>query len=754
MQQVPSPLLGVETPSALRRHRVWPPWAMALLLVLAVLLAYSNSLHSPFTYDDYCDVLDQYTIRHLWPLRDVLILPGKGWLNRPLVTLSFALNYAFGGVRPFGFHLVNLAVHLLASLTLLGVVRRTLLLPCFQERFKDQISALALGIAALWALHPLVTESVSYITQRYESVVSLLILATFYAFLRSLESRKLLWQVLAVLACALALQSKEIAVSLPLLVLCFDRAFVAGSFRGAMRERRWFYLGLVLTWLPFLYVQLHAAPRTFAASGYTMPWWKYALNQPRVVLHYLRMVIWPHPLVFDYFWQPTTSWKPLAPGIVAALVLLGFTIWAFFKRPRLAFLPLLFLAILAPTSSVMPILDLAVEHRMYLPLVPALVALVLVVHAGLRVVRERWGARLAWMNFLVAALFAAILATLGILTYLRNEDYKDPLDLWYSVILASPHNPRGHNNYAYQLIERGRLQEAIQEYGKAVQIAPGTPLFESNYGLSLGKAGRYQEGLEHLRIAVQRDPGTPAYLDNLGVVLLMKGSVANAEICFQTALGMDSKDGTALAGMSSVMQAKRDLPQAKVYILRALEADPYNPGLWEQKAYILSDLGDREGARAAFRQTLRAMFSAEKICSLAWAIHQRGYDLEALAALDQVDRMVPGHLRARMERAWILAASADAGIRNGAEAARLAQGVLEAQQGVRTPEILDLVAVAYASAGRFEEAVALVQEGLSKSKDQRESWVPILQAHLALFSVNKPVVEAPYVSPAKRGAKS
>ena len=218
--------------SLFRKDRVWPPWTLGLLLAVAVILAYSNSLNSPFTYDDYSDVLEQVTIRHLWPLRDVFYLPGKGFMNRPLVNLSFALDYALGGLRPFAFHLTNLAIHICASLALLGVIRRSLSLPVFGERFKAHISALALVPTAFWALHPLATESVSYITQRYESMMALFVLCTFYTVLRSVTSpRPRLWQAWAVLSCLLALGSKEVAVSLPVLVLLFDRFFLAGSFR-------------------------------------------------------------------------------------------------------------------------------------------------------------------------------------------------------------------------------------------------------------------------------------------------------------------------------------------------------------------------------------------------------------------------------------------------------------------------------------------------------------------------------------------
>jgi hypothetical protein len=236
-------------------------------------------------------------------------------------------------------------------------------------------------ITALWALHPLGTEAVSYITQRYESLTALFILLTFYCFLRSLgSSHPLRWELLAALNSLIALGSKEVAVSVPILVLLFDRGFTAGTFRKAWQDRRPLYLGMLLAWACFAYIQLHAMKRPFAGFELTTPWWRYALNQPAVILHYLRLTIWPHPLVFDYFWPVSKTWRPLLPGLLAMGVLLVFTGWALVKKPMLSFLPLIFFAILAPTSSVMPILDLAVEHRMYLPMIPVIAALVLALH--------------------------------------------------------------------------------------------------------------------------------------------------------------------------------------------------------------------------------------------------------------------------------------------------------------------------------------------------------------------------------------
>lgn len=723
------------------------PWLLGLLLALLVVLAYVNTLHSPFTYDDYNDVLDNTSIRHLWPLWEVFRIPGQGFMTRPVANLTFAVDYALGGPKPFWFHLTNLLIHLGAALVLLGLVRRTLLRPVFRGRFVATAPTLALVIAGLWALHPVDTEAVAYITQRYESLASLFILLTLYALGRSDGSpHRRLWEVVAALACLGALGSKEIAVSLPLLAWLYDRTFLAGRFREAWRARRPLYLALLLDWAIFAYIQTHPIPRPFAGFGLHTPWWRYALNQPDVILHYLRLAVWPHPLVFDYFWQPVMIWRHLIPGIVGVGGLLAFTVWALVKRPLLAFLPACFFAILGPTSSFMPILDLATEYRMYLPLAAVVAALIVGLHAlWLRSEAGSPGRRRTF-RILLATGLAGITTALGAMTYLRNEDYRDPMDLWGSVAAAAPDNPRGHNNYAFHLALAGYLPRALQEYRKAIALAPGMAMFHSNYGLALTRAGQYEQGLKQLRMAVELDPTTSKYVDNLGFTLLLKGSIASAATCFETARQMNPKDDLALAGLASILQMKHQGAKALVDLQQAIALNPYYPGYRWQTSQILLDLSRTAEAQAAFQETIRLEPNALKVSDYAWTMHLRGQDGEALRALRQALATKPGDTKTEIRLAWILATSPDTTLRNGPEAIRLASDVLRAMQPIRSPELLDVLAVAQAEAGQYPAAQATLQEALAKAADHPLDYRTMLQTQLAAFQQGQPWLDRPAAS--------
>lgn len=729
-------------PQGVPRWGVWFVWLSGLLLLLGVVLAYSQCLRSPFAYDDYYDVLENGTIRRLWPIWGMFHVAGKGFMTRPVTNLTFALDYAVSGPKPLMFHISNVVIHLATSFAYWGVLRRALVLPVFGTRFTRHRSTLALAAALLWALHPLNTEAVSYITQRYESLMALFVLLTFYLVIRSHTSaRPEKWEFLGVLACLLALGCKEVAVSLPLLVLLFDRCFLAESFQAAWRRRRNFYFGLLLAWGCFAFIQTHAVPRAFAGFELTTPWWRYALNQPAVILHYLRLTVWPHPMVLDYYWPVVIAWRPLIPGLLVIGGLLAFSFWALVRKPHLAFLPIAFFAILAPTSSVMPILDLAVEHRMYLPLMAVILALVLGVHELWGKVDCWWPRAKSWIRLGMVVAFAMVVSVLGILTYLRNEDYRDPMDLWRSVIEAVPRNPRAHNNYAFNLDAVGLLAQANQEYAKTVELAPGNALFQSNYGLTLAKIGRYQEALEHIRIAVKLAPENSKYLNNLGFVLIMKGSIDNAAICFETALQVNPKDEQGYAGLSTVMQSKKNHLKAAEYIQKAIEGNPYNPIYLFQKSEILLDLGDVPGARTAFFQALRLEPSAEKMSNFAWSMHNRSMDSEAVLALRKAQEQRPDEVQTKIRLAWVLATSPDATVRNGGEAVKLCEQVLKSKP--RTPETLDLLAVSLAEAGRYADATVVITEALSLARGAREALVPALEGHRQLFEQGKPFRGAP-----------
>ena len=296
--------------------------ARAAVIVVAGLLAYANGLDGPFVFDDYTAIVQNPTIRRVLPLSASLSPPRDTPVaGRPLVNLSLAVNYAAGGLEPRGYHLANLAIHLLAALALCGVVRRTLELDGLHPGLRERARDLAFVSALIWMLHPLQSEVVNYATQRTTSMKGLALLITLYCSIRALGTRPGRWTAAAVVSCAAGMACKESMVIAPILIVLFDRVFVYGSLREAVTRRRVLYAGLAASWI-VLAALMAQAPRTTVGFGGGISAWTYLLNQATVIVDYLRLIAWPRALVLDYGLPQPLTLREVLPQAVA-VVLLG-----------------------------------------------------------------------------------------------------------------------------------------------------------------------------------------------------------------------------------------------------------------------------------------------------------------------------------------------------------------------------------------------------------------------------------------------
>jgi len=538
-----------------------------LLVIAAGLLAYSNSFTGPFIFDDVLSITENPTIQHLWPIWQCLSAKHSGGLTvegRPIINLSLAINYALDGLQVWGYHAFNLAIHILAALTLLGIVRRTLLQPTLRERFGAAANGLALATAVLWMVHPLQTESVTYVIQRAESITGLFYLLTLYGFIRGTESQRPgPWYGLALAACALGMASKEVMVSAPVMVMLYDRAFLSGSIAEAWRRRWRLYLGLAATWILLGLVlvsgQLPATWTTAQHLGLT--WWQYLLTEPGVILHYLRLSVWPHPLCFDYYGWPMaiTGASILLPALVL-VILLGATAWSWKKNTAWGFVGAWFFLILAPSSSVIPLDSPAYEHRMYLPLAAVVVLVVLGIHA------------LVGRRSLVVFTAAAI--GLGLLTWQRNQDYRSELAIWADTIAVRPDNPRAHNYLGAALWKAGKIQEAISQYKQALELKPDYPDAHYNLGNALFAFGRVQEAAGHWAQAVRIDPDYVDARNNLGAFLAQTGRFPAAIEQFEWVLRITPDDPEVHYNLAVALEQTGRVPEAIQQYEQALRLKP------------------------------------------------------------------------------------------------------------------------------------------------------------------------------------
>ena len=437
----------------------------AAVIALAVILTYANSLHGPFVLDDNAAIVQNEQIRELSrPVAVLLPESDSPVAGRPLVNLSFALNYAAGGTDVLGYHIVNVTLHMVCALLAFGLIRRTLELPRLQRNFDGSAINLAFATALLWAVHPLNSEVVDYLTQRSESMMAALYISTLYAANRALTgSRKHTWQSLAVVSCALGMLCKESMATAPVMVALYDRVFAFNSWRHAGRHRLWLYVGLAATWLIPIAIVLIGARSAVAGFSSGVSSWTYLLNQAVVITHYLRLSFWPRGLVVFYGWPAQLTFGDVAPYGILILTLIVVTIAALARMPALGFLGAWFFLTLAPASSLVPVAtEVGAERRMYLPLL----ALITVTVIGTYAIWKRWtGGRT--LGLAALGVLISVAGVLAATTVVRNREYASPLSLAQTVVDRRP-TAVAYHILGEQLMLDGRDAEAAVPLSEAV----------------------------------------------------------------------------------------------------------------------------------------------------------------------------------------------------------------------------------------------------------------------------------------------
>jgi tetratricopeptide (TPR) repeat protein len=746
----------------------WATIAVAALIMLAATAAYSNSFRGAFVFDDLPAIEDNLSLRQLWPPWRVLFPPGHGETvsGRPLLNLSLAVNYALGKLHPWGYHAGNLAFHILAALLLFGIVRRTLTggawcVECGEQENRLTPHAphsrthtfLAFAAALLWAVHPLQTEAVTYIVQRAESLAALFYLLTLYCVIRGAEAPRIrhrelgigaakkaahpsLWYAAAVLACLAGMATKEMMVTAPLIVLLYDRTFLASSFGQALRRRRTLYAALAATWGLLIALVLYGG-RLGHSDGFGTPRvasaWSYLISEPGVILHYLRLCFYPAPLCLDYAWPLATKIGAVLPGLSVVGLLLAATIWGLVGGRRWGFLGAWFLLILAPTSTFFPMGDLAFEHRMYLPLAAVVVAVVLGSHALLRNVRHNVGRVLARRQFrdgkaawvqaptlrrwsaatLGGSLVALIALGLGMLTFRRNKDYQSELSIWQDTVNKSPQNARAHTNLGACLCETGGdIDEAILHYRLAVELDPQYALAHHNLGVALYRCSRIDEAQTQYRQALAIDPNYADACNSYGLLLENRGAVVQALAYYRKALELKAGSKEAYTNLGNVLHRQGRAAEAVASYRNALQIDPHYAEAHYNLAIVLNGQGRTEEAMAHYGQAIESrpqFYQAHT--GLGTILLEQGKRSAAKRHFRAALRLYPDDFSALNLLAWLLATGPGDSIADGAEAVELAQRAVRLSAG-RDPAVLDTLAAAYAKARQFPDAIQTGQLAL------------------------------------------
>ena len=584
------------------------------LVIVAGLVAYHNSFSGVFVLDDKNQIVENRRIRNLGSPLSII-----SHSRRPVVDLTFAMNYAVGRLNVRGYHVVSLAVHVLAALTLFGVVRRTLLSERLGPQFNQASTWLALTTALIWIVHPLTTQGVTYIIQRSESMMGLFYLLTLYCLARGANSsRPQRWSALAVCCCGLGMGSKAVMVTAPVVVLLYDRVFISRSFGQALSRRWGLYLGLAATWAVLaacgivrgvLFPGDASATVGFGTREITPL--EYLATQPGVILHYLRLSLWPGPLCLDYAWPVARSAGAIVPAAVVIVALLGVTVAALKRKPALGFVGAWFFIILSPTSSFIPIKDPIFEHRMYLSLAAVVVLAVVAGHALLRFLARRLslgdGLRRGVATVLVTVV---VIAGTGAKIQ-RNRVYHSRRAMWSDVLAKYPDNARAQVNLGLALTDAGDAPQALERYRAAAQIDPANFVAHYNLGNAAFRRGDFEEAIPHYQRGVRIKPDYTEALVNWAISLDNLGRAEEAIERFRAALATKSPRARSKAviearfNLANALFRTGRLDRAVEEYRRLLKVKPAHIQARYNLAHVLKEQNRIEEAIAELRDILR-----------------------------------------------------------------------------------------------------------------------------------------------------
>ena len=616
----------------------------AVVLVVACALAYATSLSNPFLYDDQTAIVKNTTIRTLSPVSVPLSPPRDTPVaGRPLVNLSLAFNYAYGGLDVTSYHVTNLALHMLVALALFGVVRRTLGGP--EGPQPRAAGGLALAAALVWAVHPLTSEVVNYTVQRTESMMALCYLTTLYCAIRaSANPGSWTWLAAAVVACAAGMASKESMVTAPLMVLVYDRVFLYPSLAAAWRERRGLYIGLAATWGVLALLML-GHPRTSVGFGAGVGIWTYFLNQLSLIARYLFLTVWPRPLVVDYgLPRPLVITDVILPGLL--VVALGVaTLLALRRHKALGFLGVWFFVTLAPTSSVVPIAtEVGAERRMYLPLMALAVLAVLAVSRLLARVGGPEGSPLR--TKLPAAVLAVVCVLLAAGTTVRTLEYRSVRTIAQTNVDRYPHG-RARLALASELVTVNQHSDAMRQLEEAIKDYP-----QARLGLAteLATSGRMSDAVVQAQEFIRLLPDNaevPTARDLMGRAYALQGLYEPAVEQFTLLTHARPNDAGPYISIGDARLRQRRVDEAIASYDSALKRKPGDPDILGQLGLALGAAGRRREASLAFDNAAAARPNDLRLLNLLGrSLAAEGRYGEAVLPMRRIVALAPSDMTA------------------------------------------------------------------------------------------------------------
>ncbi len=513
---------------------------IALIIILGIII-YSNSFDCSFHFDDTGSIVDNPAIRNLSDIKSIWNYSN----NRFVAYFTFALNYHFGKLDVWGYHLVNLMIHLTTSIIVWWLTVLIFSTPAMKDKeISKNKKIIALFTALLFVSHPLATQSVTYIVQRLASMVAMfyLLSLTLYVKARLSDKKNLSRYLLFTGACIsaiLALFTKENAYTLPFAVILFEIFFLqTKKIKINLKDYRvilvfvGFLSLLVLMFLNFSSSVFDPIPPA-QGNAFNVTSINYFLTQFSVIVKYIQLLLLPLYQNLDYDFPISNNFFELKTIIsfVFLISIFYLSIFLFNKSRIISFGIFWFFLSLAIESSIIPIHDVIFEHRTYLPSFGFLLIFSSVIYNFLS---KKY-------KVLAILFFSIVILTSSILSFERNKVWKDDLTLWTDVIAKSPKKPRPNAARGDYYVDHKQWNEAIADYSKAIENNPKYEQAYCNRGVALGNNEKWDNAISDYTKAIEIDPKYVKAYFNRGVSKGNLGQWDSAIVDYKKALNIFPK---------------------------------------------------------------------------------------------------------------------------------------------------------------------------------------------------------------------
>ncbi len=579
--------------------------SIALISCLGIIV-YSNTFHCSFHFDDANSITDNFSIKDISNLQNIWDF----WPSRFITYFSIAFNYHFSGLDVFGYHLFNLGVHIISAILVWWLVLLTLSTPAMKEqKITQQADFIALFAGLVFVSHPIQTQAITYIVQRAASMAALFYLASlcFYIKSRLLQDTSVIaskakqsfkkiasspmaprndtlgkfYYVCSLITAVMAMFTKELAISLPLMILLYEFSF--------LKSKKSFNWGHAVPFLLTIFiipltVSLTTSIRLSGEDANPISSTQYLLTQFRVIVTYVRLVFLPLNQNLDYDYSLSNSLFEL-PTLCSFLFLTVVLFWAkclFSKYRLVSFSIFWFFLALLPESSLFPIKDVIYEHRLYLPLVGYSIFLV----SGVYYLFRKNTIKMMVMTLTM------IIACNAVLTYQRNKIWLNDITLWDDVARKSPHKRRPFFMRGLFYNQQGNLPQALSDFNRAIEIDPNYAGAYNERGKVYSQQGNLPQALSDFNRAVELNHNFAEAYNNRGNIYKGQGNLTGALSDFNRAIEIKPKYEFAFANRGNTYTMQGDLTDAISDLSKAIELSPDFAGFYNDRGFLYARKGD------------------------------------------------------------------------------------------------------------------------------------------------------------------